>query len=145
LPGYHVELWHGLWMPKGTPNPIIEKLNAAVVDALANSVVRPKLSELGQEIYPPTGRRPRLSLHCKAPRSGNAIRSSRLRISGWNRPPHVLDGEIAERHGRCERKASLVSGAAFVTHRDDAARIEPGNRPLPLMHHLTVAIGKQAR
>ena len=52
LPGYHVALWHGLWMPKGTPKPIIEKLNAAVVDALADAVVRAKLAELGQEIYP---------------------------------------------------------------------------------------------
>jgi tripartite-type tricarboxylate transporter receptor subunit TctC len=39
-------------MPKGTSKPIIEKLNAAVVDALADSVVRAKLIELGQEIYP---------------------------------------------------------------------------------------------
>ena len=52
LPGYHVALWHGLWMPKGTPKPIVEKLNAAVVDALAEPVVRAKLAELGQEIYP---------------------------------------------------------------------------------------------
>jgi tripartite-type tricarboxylate transporter receptor subunit TctC len=52
LPGYHVALWHGLWMPKGTPKPIIEKLNAAVVDALAELVVQAKLTELGQEIYP---------------------------------------------------------------------------------------------
>jgi tripartite-type tricarboxylate transporter receptor subunit TctC len=52
LPGYHVALWHGLWMPKGTPKPIIEKLNTAVIDALADPVVRTKLTELGQEIYP---------------------------------------------------------------------------------------------
>ena len=31
LPGYHVALWHGLWMPKGTPKPIMTTLNAAVV------------------------------------------------------------------------------------------------------------------
>jgi len=52
LPGYHVALWHGLWMPKDTPKPIIEKLHAAVVDALADPVVQAKLAELGQEIYP---------------------------------------------------------------------------------------------
>ena len=52
LPGYHVALWHGLWMPKGTPKPVIEKLNVAVVDALADPVVQGKLTELGQEIYP---------------------------------------------------------------------------------------------
>jgi tripartite-type tricarboxylate transporter receptor subunit TctC len=52
LPGYHVALWHGVWLPKGTPKPIVEKLNAAVVDALADPTVRGKLAELGQEIYP---------------------------------------------------------------------------------------------
>src|SRR5262249_15521338 len=30
LPGYHVALWHGLWMPKDTPQAIIATLNAAV-------------------------------------------------------------------------------------------------------------------
>ena len=52
LPGYHVALWHGLWMPKDTPKPIIEKLHTAVVDALADPAVQAKLAELGQEIYP---------------------------------------------------------------------------------------------
>ncbi len=52
LPGYHVALWHGLWMPKGTPKLIMEKLNAAVVDALADPGARAKLAELGQDIYP---------------------------------------------------------------------------------------------
>ena len=37
LLGYHVALWHGLWMPQGTPKPIIAKLNAAVTDALGRA------------------------------------------------------------------------------------------------------------
>jgi tripartite-type tricarboxylate transporter receptor subunit TctC len=52
LPGYHVSLWHGFWMPKGTPKPIMEKLNAAVVQVLADPPVRAKLAELGQDIFP---------------------------------------------------------------------------------------------
>jgi tripartite-type tricarboxylate transporter receptor subunit TctC len=39
-------------MPKGTPKPIIAKLNAAVVAALAEPAVRARLADLGQEIYP---------------------------------------------------------------------------------------------
>src|SRR5262249_40863612 len=35
LPGLHLSLWMGLWVPKGTPGDIVVKLNAAVVDALA--------------------------------------------------------------------------------------------------------------
>ena len=52
LPGYHVSLWHGLWMPKGTPKPIMAKLNAAVVEVMAEPAVRAKLAELGQDIFP---------------------------------------------------------------------------------------------
>ena len=52
LPGYHVVLWHGLWTPKGTPKPILDRLHAAVVEALADPAVRAKLETLGQDIYP---------------------------------------------------------------------------------------------
>ena len=52
LPGYHVALWHGLWMPKGTPKPIMTTLSAAVMGALADPAVRGKLADLGQDIYP---------------------------------------------------------------------------------------------
>ena len=52
LPGYHVALWHGLWMPKGTPKPIIARLNAAVLGALADPAMQEKLADLGQDIIP---------------------------------------------------------------------------------------------
>jgi tripartite-type tricarboxylate transporter receptor subunit TctC len=41
-------------MPKGTPKEIIAKLNAAIVDALADANVGKRLADLGQEI-PPRG------------------------------------------------------------------------------------------
>src|ERR1043166_4338008 len=50
LPGFYISVWHGLWVPKGTPNEVIAKLNAAVVEALADPAVRQRLAELGQEI-----------------------------------------------------------------------------------------------
>jgi tripartite-type tricarboxylate transporter receptor subunit TctC len=52
LPGFYLSYWHGLWAPRGTPKEIIEKLNAAVVAALAEPSVRQRLAELGQEIFP---------------------------------------------------------------------------------------------
>ena len=42
----------GFWVPKGTPKPIIARLNAAVMDALADPATRAKLAEVGQEIFP---------------------------------------------------------------------------------------------
>jgi tripartite-type tricarboxylate transporter receptor subunit TctC len=50
LPGFYMAVWHGLWAPKGTPADVVTKLNAAVVDALADSSVRARLAELGQEV-----------------------------------------------------------------------------------------------
>jgi tripartite-type tricarboxylate transporter receptor subunit TctC len=52
LPGYHVSLWHGLWLPKGVPAPIAARLHAVVVEALADATVQAKLAALGQEIFP---------------------------------------------------------------------------------------------
>ena len=46
----YFSLWRGLWLPKGTPKEVIVKLNTAVVDALADSAVRQRLTEIGQEI-----------------------------------------------------------------------------------------------
>ena len=50
VPGMHISFWHGLWVPKGTPQAVIDKLNAAVVDTLADPAVRQRLTDLGQII-----------------------------------------------------------------------------------------------
>jgi tripartite-type tricarboxylate transporter receptor subunit TctC len=52
LPGVHISGWFALFAPKGTPKPVIDKLNAAAVEALADSDVRARLANLGQEIFP---------------------------------------------------------------------------------------------
>ena len=44
--------WHAIWVPKTTPKTVIAKLNAAVVDALADPTVRKRLADVGQDIYP---------------------------------------------------------------------------------------------
>jgi tripartite-type tricarboxylate transporter receptor subunit TctC len=52
LPGFYVSVWHGLWAPKGSPKEIVDKLNAAAVEALADPVVRKRLGDIGQEVPP---------------------------------------------------------------------------------------------
>jgi tripartite-type tricarboxylate transporter receptor subunit TctC len=52
LPGFYIAVWTALWAPAGTPKPVIEKLNSAVVEALANPAVRARLADLGQDIPP---------------------------------------------------------------------------------------------
>jgi tripartite-type tricarboxylate transporter receptor subunit TctC len=50
--GLYINIWYGLWVPKGTPTDVKAKLNAAVMEALADPKVRHQLSELGQVIPP---------------------------------------------------------------------------------------------
>jgi tripartite-type tricarboxylate transporter receptor subunit TctC len=52
LPGFYASVWYGIWVPKGTAKPIGVRLNAAVVDALADATVRQRLGDLGMEIVP---------------------------------------------------------------------------------------------
>jgi tripartite-type tricarboxylate transporter receptor subunit TctC len=52
LPGFYFSFWHALWVPKGTPKEIIDKLNGAVVSSLADPGIRQKLVDLSQEIFP---------------------------------------------------------------------------------------------
>lgn len=52
LPNFYMAVWHGIWAPKGTPPAVIAKINAAIVEALADPGVRSKLADLGQEIPP---------------------------------------------------------------------------------------------
>jgi tripartite-type tricarboxylate transporter receptor subunit TctC len=52
LPGFYMSAWQGFWVPKGTPKAVVARLDAAVVNALADPAVRRRLADLGQEIYP---------------------------------------------------------------------------------------------
>jgi tripartite-type tricarboxylate transporter receptor subunit TctC len=51
--GFTMTFWHGLWAPRDTPKDAIDKLNAAVVIALADPTVQARLVQMGQEIVPP--------------------------------------------------------------------------------------------
>ncbi|MGA9966975.1 MAG: tripartite tricarboxylate transporter substrate-binding protein, partial [Terriglobales bacterium] len=52
VPGLSISFWHGLWTTKGTPKKVVDRLNAAVTNALADPAVRQRLETLGQVIFP---------------------------------------------------------------------------------------------
>jgi tripartite-type tricarboxylate transporter receptor subunit TctC len=67
LPGFYMSIWHAIWAPKGTPRPVIARLNAAIVETLADPATRQRLAELGQEIPPREQQTPEaLAAHHKA-------------------------------------------------------------------------------
>jgi tripartite-type tricarboxylate transporter receptor subunit TctC len=52
VPGLSITFWHGLWTTKGTPNTVVDRLDAAVQAALADPILRQRLDALGQVIFP---------------------------------------------------------------------------------------------
>jgi tripartite-type tricarboxylate transporter receptor subunit TctC len=58
LPGVEASVWNAFFLPKGTPDPIVRKLNKAMSDTLDDPAVRKRLEELGLEIVPPARRTP---------------------------------------------------------------------------------------
>jgi len=52
LPGFIASLWYGLWVPRDTPNDIVEKLNATMRQLLADPPVRRRFADLGIQISP---------------------------------------------------------------------------------------------
>jgi tripartite-type tricarboxylate transporter receptor subunit TctC len=52
VPNFFASLWYGLWVPKDTPKDIIAKLNATMVQVLADPSVQKRFDELGIQIAP---------------------------------------------------------------------------------------------
>jgi tripartite-type tricarboxylate transporter receptor subunit TctC len=52
VPGFQATLWYGLWVPKDTPKEIIAKLNATMIQTLAEPAVKTRFAELGLQAQP---------------------------------------------------------------------------------------------
>jgi tripartite-type tricarboxylate transporter receptor subunit TctC len=52
LPALTYSSWYGVFAPKNTPKDIIDKLNAATVQALGDPVVQSRIVDLGFEAFP---------------------------------------------------------------------------------------------
>jgi tripartite-type tricarboxylate transporter receptor subunit TctC len=58
LPAFQAQAWNAIFAPKGTPEPVIAKLNAAVVKALDDEAVRKRLLDLGSVVPATADRTP---------------------------------------------------------------------------------------
>lgn len=52
IPGLYASGWFGLFAPRGTPKEVIARLNAAMMQALADPTVKTRFSDLGLDITP---------------------------------------------------------------------------------------------
>jgi tripartite-type tricarboxylate transporter receptor subunit TctC len=50
LKGFEVKVWHGMYAPKGTPAPVLDKINAALRAAMQDPMVVQRLADLSSDI-----------------------------------------------------------------------------------------------
>jgi tripartite-type tricarboxylate transporter receptor subunit TctC len=58
LPGVEASAWNAYFLPKGTPDAIVHRLNRAANETLDNPLIRRRLEDLGLEIVAPQRRTP---------------------------------------------------------------------------------------
>ena len=67
LKGFEVGIWHALYGPKGMPKPVLDKLVAALQDAVKDDSVKKRFADLGATTYPPEKATPSaLQAHLKS-------------------------------------------------------------------------------
>ena len=79
LPGYEASAWYGLAAPKGTPPEIVDRLNKAVNEILADPKAKARFTETRRDPAAGFGRRSSASWWRTKPRSGARWSSSRER------------------------------------------------------------------
>jgi len=52
LKNFEVVVWHGLYLPKGTPKPVVDKVVSSLQAAVKDPTLKAKLAELGAEPVP---------------------------------------------------------------------------------------------
>ena len=70
----YVGTWHGLWMPKGTPDDVFARVNAAARAAMNDPGVKQRIADLGMNLPPREIETPRLSPPSTSLRSRSGIR-----------------------------------------------------------------------
>jgi tripartite-type tricarboxylate transporter receptor subunit TctC len=58
IPGFDLSVWHAIYAPKGAPKDAVDKLNAALQKALADSDINKRFADLGTLLFPADQRSP---------------------------------------------------------------------------------------
>ena len=80
IKGFAAVNWWGILFPAGVPRPIIDKVNADLVKALATSDVKSKLGELGVETVSSTPEQFAQFMASEAARWGKLVKEANLRV-----------------------------------------------------------------
>jgi tripartite-type tricarboxylate transporter receptor subunit TctC len=78
--GFSAVNWWGILTPAGVPRPIIDKLNADIVKAVATPLVKTRLAELGVETVSSTPEEFGKFMASEAARWGKLVKEANLRV-----------------------------------------------------------------
>jgi tripartite-type tricarboxylate transporter receptor subunit TctC len=79
LKGFEVKVWHGIYAPKGTPKPLVDRFNEALRLALKDPAFTTRMTELGAVIVPEAKQTPeglKTWLQSEIDKWGPAIRAA---------------------------------------------------------------------
>jgi tripartite-type tricarboxylate transporter receptor subunit TctC len=80
VPGFEADAWQGLVAPAGTPDGVIEKLNAAYAKAVADAEVKKKLLDVGIEPTPSSPQDFSSYMKSETGKWGNLIREKQISV-----------------------------------------------------------------
>ena len=78
--GFEVGIWHGMWVPKGTPKPVVDKLVAALQTGLADPKFQERMKVLGARVMTDQANPEALTKHVKqqVPQWAELFKKSKL-------------------------------------------------------------------
>ena len=82
VPGYDATGWFGVLVPAGTPAPIVERLNAAIVKGASSPDARERLAALGGEVAAGTPEQFAAYVRSEAAKWGKVIRTIGVKAEG---------------------------------------------------------------
>src|SRR6267378_3448633 len=81
LPAYDYTFWYGLYVPAGTPAPIVKRLHAAAVRGLAKQEVKEKIAAQGMDATPSASPEAfEANIKAEAPLLERAVRDSGAKV-----------------------------------------------------------------
>ena len=80
VPGFDAQTWAALLVPKGTPAPVVEKLNQAMQVALKKPAVQEQLAALGAEVMLSTSAQADAYIKDEIVRWGDTIKAANVQL-----------------------------------------------------------------
>jgi tripartite-type tricarboxylate transporter receptor subunit TctC len=80
IKGFDATTWHGLVAPAGTPRPIIDALNFAVVEALKDPATQQSLRDLGVDVVGDSTKEFEAYIKAEIPKWTAVVKASGARV-----------------------------------------------------------------